>query len=67
MAYFENLRYYQKEAVEKIFEFFNSYKCKAKMYISTGLGKTVIIATAIQTILSENNTSVQILSSRRVL
>ena len=55
MTYLENLRYYQKEAVENIYEFFKSDKCKAKMYISTGLGKTLIIAVAIQTILKNNN------------
>lgn len=63
----ENLRYYQKEAVENIYEFFKSDKCKAKMYISTGLGKTVIIAAAIQTILKNNNASILILSSRSML
>lgn len=67
MLYLENLRYYQKEAVEKIYDFFNSHKHKAKMYISTGLGKTIIIATAIQTILRYNKTSILILSSRRML
>ncbi len=63
----DNLRYYQKEAVENIYEFFKSQKRKAKMYISTGLGKTVIIATAIQTILKDNNASILILSPSRIL
>ena len=63
----ENLRYYQKEAVENIYEFFKSDKCKAKMYISTGLGKTVIIAAVIQIILKNNNASILILSSRSML
>ena len=67
MTYLENLRYYQKEAVENIYEFFKSDKCKAKMYISTGLGKTLIIAVAIQTILKNNNASILILSSRSML
>ena len=63
----ENLRYYQKEAVENIYEFFKSDKCKTKMYISTGLGKTVIIAAVIQIILKNNNASILILSSRSML
>ena len=67
MTYLENLRYYQKEAVENIYEFFKSDKCKAKMYISTGLGKTVIIAAVIQIILKNNNASILILSSRSML
>ena len=38
--YLKNLQYYQKEAVKKIYEFFNSCKCKAKKYIyQLDLGK----------------------------
>ena len=37
------------------------------MYISTGLGKTVIIAAVIQIILKNNNASILILSSRSML
>ena|GEM_PF-1069202 len=63
----ENLRYYQKEAIEKIYEFFNSNKHKAKIYISTGLGKTAIIVTAIHKLLKDSNVSIIVLSSRRML
>ena len=63
----ENLRYYQKLAVEKIYEFFISDKNKAKICISTGLGRTAIIVSTVETILSnKNNASIAILSSRRM-
>lgn len=67
----KTLRYYQEEAVEKICVFFNSNMNKAKMYISTGLGKTAIIVSAIQVILknysNKDNISIAILATRRVV
>ena len=47
------LRQYQKEAVDKIYDFFNSDAKKAKMYLATGVGKSMIIAAAIQRILKD--------------
>lgn len=65
----KSLRYYQKEAVEKICDFFISNKSKAKMYISTGLGKTAIIGFAIQEILlsyrSKVDISIAVLTPKR--
>ena len=56
-----------KLAVEKIYEFFISDKNKAKICISTGLGRTAIIVSTVETILSnKNNASIAILSSRRM-
>lgn len=63
----ENLRYYQKETVEKICKFFKSNSHKAKIYISAGLGKTTIIVATIQEILRDSNVAVLVLSSRRML
>lgn len=60
------LRDYQKTAVEKICVFFNSDKHKAKIYLSNGVGKTAIIVSALQEILSNNsNISIAILTSHR--
>ncbi len=47
------LRQYQKEAVDKIYDFFNSDAKKAKMYLATEVGKSMIIAAAIQRILKD--------------
>ncbi|MCH5194509.1 MAG: DEAD/DEAH box helicase family protein [Oscillospiraceae bacterium] len=59
------LRDYQKTAVEKICDFFNSDKHKAKLYLSTGVGKTAIIVSALQVIISnKSNISIAILTSR---
>lgn len=62
------LRYYQVEAVEKICSFFNSDKYKAKIYLSTGLGKNAIIVSVLETILrSRSNTSLAILATTRAI
>lgn len=50
----ENLRYYQKEAIEKIFKFYNSETQNAKAIISNGLGRTKIIVNSVGKILNEN-------------
>lgn len=62
------LRDYQKTAVDKICDFFNSDKHKAKIYLSDGLGKTDIIISVLQTILlNKKHISVAIFTSRRFL
>lgn len=58
------LRDYQKTAVEKICDFFNSDKHKAKMYLAAGVGKNVIILSAIRSILlNKSNVSIAILTN----
>lgn len=47
------LRHYQEEAVNQIRAFFKSDSDKAKMYISVGLGKSTIIVSATQALLTE--------------
>ena len=49
-----NLRYYQKEAVDQIVEFYNSEVKNAKIIISTGLGITNILVHSIENILTAN-------------
>lgn len=49
----KSLRNYQKEAVDKIYDFFSSDTNKAKMYLASGVGKTTIITAAIQLILKK--------------
>ena len=62
------LRDYQKEAVEKICNFFNTNMNKAKIYISPGFGKTAIIISAVNTLLKDKgNMSVAILTAKRVI
>ena len=51
----KTLRSYQREAVERIYKFFNSDLNKAKICMSTGLGKTAIIASAIDKILEKHD------------
>ena len=69
--YLKLLRDYQKEAVKRICDFFNSDKNKATIYISVGLGKTAIIVSAVKEILSDydnkDSVSVAILSTRRAI
>lgn len=66
----KTLRGYQEEAVEKICVFFDSNMNKAKIYISTGLGKTTIIVSAVQSILknrvNKENRSIAILTTMRI-
>jgi len=50
----ENLRYYQKEAIDKISKFYNSGIQNAKAIISNGLGKTRIVVNSVGKILNEN-------------
>lgn len=60
------MRDYQNIAVKKIYDFFKSNGHKAKMYISTGLGKTDIITSALCKILSnQTDVSIAVLTSRR--
>ena len=62
-----NLRPYQEEAVKKICEFLKSDERKAKIYISTGLGKTAIIVSTIEKIVNNgDNISIVVLSSNRL-
>lgn len=64
----KNLRAYQKEAVEKIYEFFYSDKIKATMQISTGIGKIDILVAVIEKIFEDNrDTSIAVLTTRRPL
>lgn len=49
-----NLRYYQKEAVDQIVEFYNSEVKNAKIIISTGFGITNILVHSIENILTAN-------------
>ena len=63
----KDLRPYQENAVKKICEFLQSDKRRAKIYISTGLGKTAIIVLAIETILHNgDDMSIVVLSSSRL-
>lgn len=57
----KTLRSYQREAVERIYKFFNSDLNKAKICMSTGLGKTAIIASAIDKILEKHDKEQKIL------
>ena len=41
------MRSYQREAVERIYKFFNSDLNKAKIFMFAGFGKNAIIAVAI--------------------
>lgn len=60
------LRDYQSKAVETIYNFFQSDKLRGKMYLSIGLGKTIIIISVIKKVLEKGpKTSILILSSRR--
>ena len=43
----KTLRSYQREAVERIYKFFNSDLNKAKIFMFAGFGKNAIIAVAI--------------------
>ena len=62
----ESLREYQREAVEKIYNFFMSKEFKAKIYISAGLGKTIIIVSALEKILSVKSSAIiAVLTTRR--
>ncbi len=64
----ETLRLYQKEAVDKILDFFISDMKKAKIYLATGVGKTLIIATVIKELIeSRNRISIAVLCSRYIL
>lgn len=63
----DNLRDYQRRAARVIYDFFNSNEKKAKIYLSTGMGRTAIIVSSIQLILQNKNVSVAILSPNRVL
>ena len=63
----DNLRDYQQKAVKVIYDFANSDEKKAKMYFSTGLGRTAIIVSAVQLIRQNRNVSVAILSPEQVL
>lgn len=63
----DNLRDYQRRAARVIYDFFNSNEKKAKIYLSTGMGRTAIIVSSIQLILQNKNVSVAILSPKRVL
>lgn len=63
----DNLREYQWKAARVIYDFFNSNEKKAKIYLSTGLGRTAIIVSSIQLILQDKNVSVAILSPKRML
>ena len=63
----DNLRGYQQKAARVIYDFFNSNEKKAKIYLSTGLGRTAIIVSSIQLILQNRNVSVAILSPKRIL
>lgn len=63
----DNLRDYQREAARAIYDFFKSNEKKAKIYLSTGLGRTAIIVSSVQLILQNRNVSVAILSPRRVM
>lgn len=62
----DNLRDYQRKAARAIYDFFKSNEKKAKIYLSTGLGRTAIIVSSVQLILQNRNVSVAILSPRRV-
>ena len=46
-------RDYQLAAVQKITDFYFSDEEKAKLYISTGLGKNIIVSAAIEKILKK--------------
>lgn len=63
-----NLRYYQKDAVDKICEFFYSNMNKAKICIQTGLGKTVVIVSSVQELRKRfgNGISIAILAPSRM-
>ena len=63
----DNLRGYQRKAARVIYDFFNSNEKKAKIYLSTGFGRTAIIVSSIQLILQNRNVSVAILSPKRIL
>ena len=63
----DNLRDYQRKAARIIYDFFNSNETKAKIYLSTGLGRNTIIVSSVQLILQNKNVSVAILSPKRVL
>ncbi len=63
----DNLRDYQREAAKAIYDFFKSNEKKAKIYLSTGLGRTAIIVSSIQLILQNRNASVAILYPNRLL
>lgn len=52
--FMNNLRYYQKKAVEAIIEFYNSDVKNAKIMISNGLGSTKILTSSIEEILTRN-------------
>ena len=63
-----NLRDYQKIAVKNIYEFFKSDVRKSKICVSTGLGKTAIIVSAIEEIRKEGtDKSIMVLSSQRIV
>lgn len=64
----KTLRSYQEDAVEKIYDFFNSDSYKAKMYISTGLGKSTIIQKALLAILTDTSDKlIAVLATRRII
>lgn len=46
----QKLRIYQRDAVKEILMFFHSDDYKGKMYLSAGLGKSMIITTALKKI-----------------
>lgn len=62
------LREYQIAATNSIIEFYYNDTGKGKMYISIGLGKSIIILSAIDRVLKqENKLSILLLSSTRLL
>lgn len=62
----KTLRGYQKRAVDEINSFFRSDKKKAKIYLSPGLGKTIIIVSVIEKLLEDNSGPILILSSQHM-
>lgn len=64
----QKLRNYQKEAVNAIYNLYQSSCYKGKMFLSVGLGKSVIIATTVKMILENYpSSSVLFLSSKRMI
>lgn len=61
------LRDYQADAVDIIYNFLNSCDKKAKIYLSHGLGTNLVIASCVKLMIQNNNVSVLILFDRRVL
>ena len=63
-----NLRSYQKDAVDKICDFFHSNMNKAKICIQAGLGKTIVIVSSVQELHKKfgNGISIAVLAPSRM-